>query len=247
MPLVPRGINIFHNHLKLAYSDMYHCRPSVPIHATPKKVIMPHFSPNVVVFTPAIKKSTTTLPQSPLSRMSINTETELLGDGTDEVGTPDSSSPLSNDDVDELYDCNDPASSSKFTKEDLAFSKAFMSMDLDDLDKLEASMNTTLGELFSVAREAYESAIYIKDKDYEFNVDIEIIEIIESNKFYGKDEEFPYEHLERLTELADLFGKTEIEKHYYFLKLFPFSLGGEAKAWFNSLAPKSITSKEACF
>ena len=71
--------------------------------------------------------------------------------------------------------------------------------------------------------------------------------MIESNKFYGKDEEFPLEHLERLTELADLFGKTEIEKRYYFLKLFPFSLGGEAKAWFNSLAPKSITSKEACF
>jgi hypothetical protein len=28
--------------------------------------------------------------------------------------------------------------------------------------------------------------------------------------------------------------------------LFAFSLGGEAKAWFNSLAAKSITSKEAC-
>jgi hypothetical protein len=30
------------------------------------------------------------------------------------------------------------------------------------------------------------------------------------------------------------------------LKVFPFSLGGEAKAWSNSLAPKSITNKEGC-
>ena len=53
--------------------------------------------------------------------------------------------------------------------------------------------------------------------------------MIESNKFYGKDEEYPLEHLERVTELADLFGKNEVEKRYYFLKFFPFSLGGEAK------------------
>ena len=123
-------------------------------------------------------------------------------------------------------------------------------MDLDDIDKFKESMELAIGEFFYVdpaSYEPYESAIYIKDKDYEFNVDTEIIEIIESNKFYGKYEEFPVEHLERLTKLADLFGKNEVEKRYYFLKLFPFSLGGEAKTWFHSLAPKSITSKEACF
>jgi hypothetical protein len=43
-----------------------------------------------------------------------------------------------------------------------------------------------------------------------------------------------------------VFGNTEIQKHHCFLKLFPFSLGGEAKDWYNSLAPKYITSKEAC-
>jgi hypothetical protein len=43
-----------------------------------------------------------------------------------------------------------------------------------------------------------------------------------------------------------VFGNTEIQQRYYFLKLCTFSLGGEAKAWYNSLAPKSITSKEAC-
>jgi hypothetical protein len=70
---------------------------------------------------------------------------------------------------------NDPASSSKITEEYISFPKAFMSMDLNELDKFEASMKTALGELFHVASESYEYAIYIKDKDYEFNADIKII------------------------------------------------------------------------
>jgi hypothetical protein len=36
----------------------------------------------------------------------------------------------------------------------------------------------------------------------------------------------------------------EVKQHYYFLKLFPFSLGGAARDWYNSLAPRSITSKD---
>ena len=214
----------------------------------------PHFSPNAAAatstVTPTVRKSRNILPNSPLSRMSSGTENEPSDDDMVEVGTPVSSRPFSDSGLDDLYDCNDPASSSKFTKEDAAFSKAFIEMDLDDIDKFKESMELAIGEFFYVdpaSYEPFESAIYIKDKDYEFNVDTEIIKIIESDKFRGEEEEYPMEHLEKLAEYANLFGKNEVEKHYYFLKLFPFSLGGEAKTWFNSLAPKSIITKEACF
>ena len=43
-----------------------------------------------------------------------------------------------------------------------------------------------------------------------------------------------------------VFGKDEIHQRYYFLKLFPFTLGGGAKIWYNHLEPGSITSKEEC-
>jgi hypothetical protein len=46
--------------------------------------------------------------------------------------------------------------------------------------------------------------------------------------------------------LSALFGKDEIQQCYYFLKLFPFTLGGDAKIWYNSLAPCSITSQDEC-
>ena len=59
--------------------------------------------------------------------------------------------------------------------------------------------------------------------------------MVEDKKFYGKDEEFPFEHIAGLEDIAYLFGKNESQQHYYFQKLFPFSLGGDAKKWYNSL------------
>ena len=72
-------------------------------------------------------------------------------------------------------------------------------------------------------------AIKINDKDYEFNVDPEIIERAEKSKFYGREDEFPFDHIADLHDLSVLFGKDEINQRHYFLKLFPFSLGGSAK------------------
>ena len=144
------------------------------------------------------------------------------------MGTPVSSRPLTDSRLEGLYDCNDPANRSKFNEADAAFTKAIIEMDCDDIDKLKESLELAIGEFYYVDHVSYELAIYIKDKDYDFNVDTEIIKIVESEFFYGREEEYPFEY-------ANLFGKNEIEKHYYFLKLFPFSLGGDAKRWFKSL------------
>jgi hypothetical protein len=74
-------------------------------------------------------------------------------------------------------------------------------------------------------------------------VDPEIIEKTEKVKFYGTDDDFPFEHITHLHELSVLFGKDDIHQRYYFLKLFPFSLGGNAKSWYNGLKLGSITRK----
>jgi hypothetical protein len=92
--------------------------------------------------------------------MSFSTEKDLMDDGKDKEVTPNLSKTLSNDDIeseyeeDELYDENDITFSPKIThfEEDIAFNKAFMNIDLDDLDKFEASLSSCLGDLFHVAR-----------------------------------------------------------------------------------------------
>ncbi|KAI5015098.1 hypothetical protein ZWY2020_056488 [Hordeum vulgare] len=81
------------------------------------------------------------------------------------------------------------------------------------------------------------SPIFITDKDYEFSVDPEIISIVESDPFHGYESETVVAHLTKLHDIATLFTSEEKIRHYYILKLFPFSLKDDAKAWFASLAP----------
>ena len=142
----------------------------------------------------------------------------------------------------------DTSSSSRgsLSPQDLALNRAFLDFDMDNLEESDARMSLALAGLFPASYNEFELAIYIKDDDYNFSIDTEIIKMVEDNKFYGKDEDFSYEHVAGLEDISQLFGKNEIQQHYYFLKLFPFSLGGDAKKWYNSLAPRSITSMDGC-
>jgi hypothetical protein len=52
--------------------------------------------------------------------------------------------------------------------------------------------------------------IYIKYKDYEFNVDPDKIERAEAIKFNGIEDELAWKYLINLSELSNLFGNTKI-------------------------------------
>ncbi|KAI5003621.1 hypothetical protein ZWY2020_030781 [Hordeum vulgare] len=88
------------------------------------------------------------------------------------------------------------------------------------------------------------SPIFVTDKDYEFSVDPEIISLVESDPFHGYESETVIAHLAKLSEIANLFTNEEKIRHYYILKLFPFSLKDDAKAWFTSLAPGCVCSPQ---
>ena len=68
------------------------------------------------------------------------------------------------------------------------------------------------------------------------------IENIESDPFYGYESETVVAHLTKLNDIATLFTNDEKTRYYYILKLFPFSLKGDAKIWFNSLDPGCVCS-----
>ena len=86
------------------------------------------------------------------------------------------------------------------------------------------------------------SPIFITDEDYEFSVEPEIISLVESDPFHGYESETVIAHLAKLSEIANLFTNEEKIRHYYILKLFPFSLKDDAKVWFTSLAPGCVRS-----
>jgi hypothetical protein len=47
-----------------------------------------------------------------------------------------------------------------------------------------------------------------------------------------------------LNDIATLFAQEEKIRYYYILKLLPFSLKGDAKVWFNNLAPGCVRSPQ---
>ena len=88
------------------------------------------------------------------------------------------------------------------------------------------------------------SPICVTDKDYEFSVDPKIITLVESDPFYGLESEIVVAHLTKLNDITTLFTNDEKSRYLYILKIFPFSLKGDAKTWFNSLDPGCVCSPQ---
>ena len=117
--------------------------------------------------------------------------------------------------------------------------------DISDIKKLLAKLK----EKSLNARMKYDPAfatspIFINDKDYDFFVDPELITLVESDPFYGYESETVVAHLTKLNDIATLFTNDEDSRNYYILKIFPFSLKGDAKTWFNSLDPGCVHSPQ---
>jgi hypothetical protein len=99
----------------------------------------PKFSPNAAsaVF---IRKKNTTLSGSPLSKISANIVSNLLGGSRDKEVICDSSKSPSIDDVESELDDNEYSDNDDCeieSEEDIIFTRAFMSGSLEDLDKLD--------------------------------------------------------------------------------------------------------------
>ena len=59
------------------------------------------------------------------------------------------------------------------------------------------------------------SPIFIDDKDYEFSVDPELINLVESDPFHGYESETVVAHLTKLNDIATLFAHDDKICYYY--------------------------------
>ncbi|KAK1699087.1 hypothetical protein QYE76_015784 [Lolium multiflorum] len=86
------------------------------------------------------------------------------------------------------------------------------------------------------------SPINIRDKDYDFSLDLSHIAIVEKTPFCGTEKESAVEHMTELSTLSGLFSDDIKMRTYFVAKFFPFSLKDDAKTWYNNLPPGSIKS-----
>src|SRR6266511_2258469 len=121
----------------------------------------------------------------------------------------------------------------------------FACNDRNDLKKVLAKLKEkSLNARMKYDPDFATSPIFVTDKDYEFSVDPELITLVESDPFYGYESETVVAHLTKLNDIATLFAHEEKIRYFYILKLFPFSLKGDAKLWFNFLAPGCVRSPQ---
>src|SRR3954471_6590465 len=88
------------------------------------------------------------------------------------------------------------------------------------------------------------SPIDIKDKDYDFSLDLSYLDIVKKEPFCGTENESAVAHMNELSTMSALFSNDFNMRKYFVTKIFPFSLKGEARAWFNRLPPGSIDSPD---
>lgn len=88
------------------------------------------------------------------------------------------------------------------------------------------------------------SPIFVDDKDYEFSINPELLTLVESGPFHGYETETAVAHLTNFNDIASLFAHDDKIRYYYILKLFSFSLKGDAKIWYNTLAPGCVRSPD---
>ncbi|KAK1607178.1 hypothetical protein QYE76_030851 [Lolium multiflorum] len=86
------------------------------------------------------------------------------------------------------------------------------------------------------------SPINIRDKDYDFSLDLSHIAIVEKTPFCGTEKESVVEHMIELSTLSSVFSDDVKMRTYFVAKFFPFSLKDDAKTWYNNLPPGSIKS-----
>ncbi|KAK1616366.1 hypothetical protein QYE76_021883 [Lolium multiflorum] len=86
------------------------------------------------------------------------------------------------------------------------------------------------------------SPINIRDKDYDFSLDLSHIAIVEKTPFCGTEKESVVEHMIELSTLSSVFSDDVKMRTYFVAKIFPFSLKDDAKTWYNNLPPGSIKS-----
>ncbi|KAK1614441.1 hypothetical protein QYE76_019958 [Lolium multiflorum] len=128
----------------------------------------------------------------------------------------------------------------------------YVELDDDFIDKCNGTTSTSnLKKLIAQHAVRYKlspdpkfatSPINIKDKDYDFSLDLSHISIVEKTPFCGTEKESAVEHMNELSTLSSLFSDDVKMRTYFVAKIFPFSLKDDAKIWYNNLPPDSINS-----
>nr|GEY35414.1 reverse transcriptase domain-containing protein [Tanacetum cinerariifolium] len=101
--------------------------------------------------------------------------------------------------------------------------------------------NRTMEEMLQAPTEGYGDAIVVPDILAEnFEIKTGLLSLIQANQFHGFESNNPHDHIRSFNRITSTLKFRDVPNDAIKLMLFPYSLEGAAKIWYEKEPPRSI-------
>nr|GEX77944.1 reverse transcriptase domain-containing protein [Tanacetum cinerariifolium] len=105
--------------------------------------------------------------------------------------------------------------------------------------------NRTMEELLQVPIEGYEEAIVIPEINAgHFEIKTNLLQLVHANPYHGFERENPHTHINNFKRITSTLKFTDVPNDVIKLMMFPYSLEGSTRVWYDKEPPNSILTWE---
>ncbi|GJR88570.1 reverse transcriptase domain-containing protein [Tanacetum coccineum] len=103
----------------------------------------------------------------------------------------------------------------------------------------------TMEELLRAPTEGYEEAIILPEINADhFEIKTNLLQLVQANPFHGLENENPHPHINSFKRITSTLRFRNVPNDVIKLMMFPYSLEGAAKTWYEKEPPNSILTWE---
>nr|GEU41686.1 reverse transcriptase domain-containing protein [Tanacetum cinerariifolium] len=110
---------------------------------------------------------------------------------------------------------------------------------------VEMAENRTMEELLQAPTEGYGEAIVIPEINADhFEIRTNLLQFVQANPYHGFERENPHTHITNFKMITSTLKFKDVPNDVIKLMMFPYSLEGNAKVWYDKESPNSILTWE---
>nr|GEY27962.1 reverse transcriptase domain-containing protein [Tanacetum cinerariifolium] len=105
--------------------------------------------------------------------------------------------------------------------------------------------NRTMEELLQAPTEGYGEAIVIPEINADhFEIKTNLLQLVQANPYHGFERENSHTHINNFKRITSALKFRDVPNDVIKLMMFPYSLEGSARIWYNKEPPNSILTWE---
>nr|GFA69914.1 reverse transcriptase domain-containing protein [Tanacetum cinerariifolium] len=105
--------------------------------------------------------------------------------------------------------------------------------------------NRTMEELLEAPTEGYEEAIVIRKINADhFEIKTNLLQLVQANPYHGFESENPHTHINKFKRITSTMKFRDVPNDVIKFMMFPYSLEGNARVWYDKEPPNSILTWE---